>query len=70
MKTFDSIDEAFKWWLKNIYPTLPADRKKGKLTYAWRDYSHGGSITEKRMKAILEEFGEIEVKTVVKFTPK
>ncbi|ODS82030.1 MAG: hypothetical protein ABS46_09980 [Cytophagaceae bacterium SCN 52-12] len=70
MKQFSSITEAFAWWLKNVYPTLPAERKKGRLTYAWRDFSHGGSITEKRMRVILEEFGDIEIQTVVRFTPK
>jgi hypothetical protein len=70
MKQFATIQEAFEWWIINIYKHLPADRKKGKLTYAWRDYSHGGSITEKRMKNILEEFGEIEIKTVINYKPK
>ncbi|TLV00501.1 hypothetical protein FEN17_13515 [Dyadobacter luticola] len=62
---FSSIDEAFKWFLENTYKKLPADQKKGRLTYAWRDYTHNGSITEKRMKTILNEFGEIEVRTEV-----
>ncbi|MEO6283916.1 MAG: hypothetical protein ABIN80_20910 [Dyadobacter sp.] len=70
MITFSSIDEAFKWFLENIYKNLPADQKKGRLTYAWRDYTHGGSITEKRMRQILEEYGDIEIKTVVSYRPK
>jgi hypothetical protein len=70
MITFSSVDEAFKWFLENIYKNLPADQKKGRLTYAWRDYTQGGSITEKRMREILEEFGDIEVKTVVNYRPK
>ncbi len=70
MQTFTSIEEAFKWFLENIYKNLPPDEKKGKLTYAWRDYTHNGSISEKRMKQILEEFGDITVKTIVVFTPK
>ena len=70
MKSFSSIDEAFKWFLENVYKNLPPDQKKGRLTYAWRDYTHGGSITEKRMREILEEFGDIEVKTIVNYKPK
>lgn len=69
MKQFSSITEAFDWWLKNIYPSLPPDTKKGPLKTAWRDYTYGLGISEKRMKSILSEFGKIEIKTVVNFTP-
>ncbi len=69
MKQFPSVTEAFDWWVKTIYPTLPADRKKGKLRYAWRDYTYKLGISERRMKAILSEHGKIDVKTIVTFTP-
>ncbi len=55
--------------MKNIYPNLPADRKKGYLKNAWRDYTYNLGISEKRMKEILAEFGKVEVKTIVTFTP-
>jgi len=70
MKKFTSVDEAFKWWLDNIYKSLPAEEKKGRLTTAWRDYTHKLGISEKRMKDILSEYGDVEVKTEVTFTPK
>ncbi len=69
MQTFTSVEEAFKWWLAHIYSSLPADVKKGKLTNAWRDYTHKKGISDKRMLEILNEYGKVEVKTVVKFTP-
>ncbi|QRR03318.1 hypothetical protein [Dyadobacter sandarakinus] len=69
MKKFTSVTEAFKWWLTEMYPNLPPDVKKGKLTTAWRDFTYNQGISEKRMKSILEEFGKIEVKTEVLFTP-
>ena len=70
MKKFSSIDEAFSWWLTTIYPELPAATKKGRFTNAWRDYTHKRGISEERMKKILSEFGEVEVKTIVTFNPK
>lgn len=70
MKKFTSLEDAFKWWLENIYPKLDPDVKKGELTYAWRDFKHKGSISEKRMTKILSDFGILEVKTVVFYTPK
>ena len=70
MKTFSSITSAFEWFLKNIYPNLRPDQKKGKLLDAWKNYTYQKGIAEKRMKEILDEFGECEVKTLVTFKPK
>jgi hypothetical protein len=69
MKKFSSIPEAFDWWLKNVYPTLPADVKKGKPVSAWRDYTHGGGVSEKRMKEILIEFGRFKIETTITYEP-
>jgi hypothetical protein len=68
MKKFTSITEAFKWWITEIYPTLPPEMKKGRLTTAWRDFTYSQGISEGRMKSILEEFGKVEVKTEVLFS--
>ncbi len=70
MKSFETIQEAFDWWLKNKYPSLPPDVKKGKLTYAWRDYTHGGRISETRMRDILVKYGEFDIKTTIVYNPK
>ncbi|MDQ6480000.1 hypothetical protein [Dyadobacter sp. LHD-138] len=70
MKTFATVNEAFKWWMDNVYKQLPADQKKGRLKTAWMDYTYEKGISEKRMKAILAEFGTLEVRTIVTFTPE
>ncbi len=70
MKKFSSITDAFDWWVKNIYPDLPPDRKKGRYTTAWKDYTYSQGIAEKRMKDILSDFGDVDVKILVTFTPK
>lgn len=69
MIKFTSVEDAFKWWIDNIYKALPADQKKGKYTTAWRDYTHKLGISEKRMREILSEFGSIDVKVEVSYTP-
>ena len=69
MKRFETIPEAFEWWLKNIYPGLPADVKKGKPVQAWADYTFKKGISEKRMKDILLEFGNFEIKTTIIYKP-
>ncbi|NIJ51263.1 hypothetical protein [Dyadobacter arcticus] len=70
MKTFTSIEEAFVWWLNDIYPALPADVKVGKYTNAWRDYRFKKGISQKRMKEILSDFADVNEKTVVTLTLK
>jgi hypothetical protein len=70
MKTFSSMKDAFEWWLKDVYPELPADQKNGKYRNAWRDYTFNKGISEKRMRDVLSDFGAISVKTVVTFNPK
>jgi hypothetical protein len=67
MKTFNSIEEAFEWWLRNIYPVLPAETKEPRYRNAWRDYTFKKGISQKRMKAILSDFGNVTEKTVVTF---
>lgn len=68
MKIFTSVHEAFGWWLTNIYPSLPPEVKKGRLTMAWRNYTHNLGISEKKMLEILKEYGDVDV--IVRFNPK
>ncbi|SKC13461.1 hypothetical protein [Dyadobacter psychrophilus] len=67
MNKFTSVEEAFEWWLANIYQTLPADTKEGRYRNAWRDYTFKKGISQKRMKEILSDFGDIDEKTVITF---
>ncbi|MEO6281801.1 MAG: hypothetical protein ABIN80_19425 [Dyadobacter sp.] len=69
MKTFSSIEEAFDWWVKNLYPTLTPEMKKGKAVQAMQDYIYERGISEKRMKEILVEYGHFEIETIVRYKP-
>ncbi len=69
MKTFTSIQEAFDWWIKNIYPNLPAEEKKGRLTNAWRNYTHKQSMSLEKMIDILKDY-EFDIKTIVTYKPQ
>jgi hypothetical protein len=68
MKKFASVTEAFEWWCNSIYPNLTPDVKKGRYTSAWKDFKYQQGISEKRMTAILQEFGDVKV--LVTFTNK
>ena len=69
MKKFSTIPEAFEWWIHNIYPSLPPERKKGRPVQAWKDYMFDKGISETRMRDILVEFGDFEIKTIVTYKP-
>ncbi|TLU98020.1 hypothetical protein [Dyadobacter luticola] len=70
MKKFASLSEAFDWWCKSVYPSLPPDVKKGKYTSAWKDFTYKQGISDKRMTEVLSKFGDVNVQTVVTFKPK
>ena len=69
MTTFQSVEEAFDWWVKNLYPTLAPDQKRGKAVQAMQDYIYGKGISEKRMRQILLEYGHFEIETMVRYKP-
>jgi hypothetical protein len=69
MKTFSSVQEAFDWWVKNLYPTLTPEMKKGKAVQAMQDFIYERGISEKRMKEILVEYGHFEIETIVRYKP-
>lgn len=70
MQTFSPVEEAFEWWLKNIYPAIPAETKEGRYRNAWRDYTFKKGISQKRMKEILADFGDVHEKTIITFKLK
>ena len=70
MKQFTTIPEAFEWWLNNVYPGLAPEMKKGRLVQAWKDFTYKQGISEKRMRDILLEFEEFEIKTIIRYKPK
>ncbi|MCF0064221.1 hypothetical protein MUK70_26480 [Dyadobacter chenwenxiniae] len=66
-KSFDSIEEAFAWFLENIYKNLPPEEKKGELVMAWRNFTHKQGISQKRMISILKRFGfEVNISVTYK----
>ena len=56
-KSFNSIEEAFAWFLEHVYKNLPAEEKKGALVNAWRSFTFKQGISQKRMINILKRYG-------------
>jgi hypothetical protein len=69
MKKFNSIHDAFDWWVKNIYSSLSPEQKRGKAVQAMQDYVYGKSISEKRKRQILLDYGHFTIETIVTYEP-
>ncbi|WP_299457952.1 hypothetical protein [uncultured Microscilla sp.] len=68
MQEFDTIEEAFRWFLENVFPELPTTSKVKLRDVKFSYYSEDRKVSEKRMKRVLSEYGEF--KTVYQFTKK
>jgi len=55
MPQFQTIAQAFEWFLENIYPDLPTEKKMAIRGAKYAFYKEGKKVSEKRMKRILEE---------------
>jgi len=60
MPQFQTIEQAFKWFLENIYPDLPTEKKMAIRDVKYAFYKEGRNISTKRMKRILEEYTDYE----------
>ncbi|HAS46482.1 MAG TPA: hypothetical protein DCS93_38730 [Microscillaceae bacterium] len=62
MPQFQTIEQAFEWFLESVYPNLPTEKKTSTLRgikHAY--YSEGEKVSEKRMKRVLAEYCNYEV---------
>jgi len=60
MPQFDTIEEAFEWFLENVFPKLSGDEKK-KLKDAKYDFlARRDKMSQRRMLRVLNEYGELK----------
>ena len=60
MPQFDTIEEAFEWFLENIFPKLSGDEKRKLKDAKYNFLTEGRSMSQKRMLKILNEYGELK----------
>jgi len=60
MPEFQTITQAFEWFLENIYPDLPTEQKMPLRGDKYAFYSETRNISTKKMKRILEEYTDYE----------
>jgi len=61
MKEFKSTEEAFVWFLENVFPKLSTKDKIKLKDVKYCYYSEDRKVSEKRMKRVLSEFGDFEI---------
>ncbi|EAY28169.1 hypothetical protein [Microscilla marina] len=61
MQEFDTIEEAFRWFLENEYPKLSSKQKLEIKDAKYSFYKEGRKVSEKRMKRILSDYGYFSV---------
>jgi hypothetical protein len=66
MPQFDSLPEAFEWFLENVYPKLPTEKKTPLRSVKYAFYSKDRRVSEKLMRRVLDEHAVYEVKHFLK----
>ncbi len=62
MPQFQTIEQAFEWFLENVYPDLPPEQKTNALRVTKSTYYKGiERISVKKMTRILNEFCDYQI---------
>ena len=61
MPQFQSIEQAFEWFLENTYPHLSTEKKQELRNARYSFYKEGKKVSHKRMTRILNEYGKFQV---------
>jgi hypothetical protein len=58
MPQFQTIEQAFEWFLENVYPNLPTEEKRKLRTAKYSFYKEGLGVSKARMTRVMNEYGE------------
>ena len=59
MPQFKTIEEAFEWFLENVFPELPTEDKIKLRNAKYNFYKEGLGVSKARMIRVLNEYGEL-----------
>lgn len=57
MPQFETIEQAFEWFLENVFPKLPTEEKRKLRTVKYDFYKEGLNVSTKRMTRVMNEYG-------------
>jgi hypothetical protein len=61
MPQFQTLEQAFEWFLENTYPNLSTEEKQTLRNAKYNFYKEGMRVSHKRMTRILNEYGKFQV---------
>ena len=62
MPQFTTIEQAFEWFLEEVYPNLPTEQKTTNLRVTKSTYYKGEKgVSTKKMRTILEQFCDYQI---------
>ncbi len=61
MPQFQTLEQAFEWFLENTYPKLSPEDKYALRNVRYSYYKEGMKVSTKRMNRVLNEYSSFEV---------
>ena len=58
MPQFQTVEQAFEWFLENVFPTLSTEEKLKLKDAKYGFYKEGIRISHKRMVRIMNDYGK------------
>ena len=60
MPQFQTVEQAFEWFLEKVYPNLSSEDKHTLRNAKYEYYKEGIRVSHKRMIRIMNEYGDFE----------
>ena len=61
MPQFQTIEQAFEWFLENVFPELPTEAKIKLRNAKYEYYKEGINVSHKRMMRVMNEYADFEI---------
>ena len=61
MPQFQTLEQAFEWFLEHVYPNLPSEDKHILRNAKYYYYKEGEKVSTKRMNTILNEYSKFKI---------
>ena len=58
MPQFQTIEQAFEWFLENVFPILPTPDKRKLKNVKYDFYKEGLKVSHKRMVRVMNEYAK------------